>query len=260
MTLTPLYEPADEPMRVVGLMSGKGTNLVKILEHQETLRRERGVPPYVAAAIFSDVLDSNAVKIGAHWDLPVITRDIDGYYRQRGFSKKTMHGEGAVVRKEFDTEIVRALWPFAAHVAAYAGYMSAASSVLVNALLGVNVHPADLTVRDVDGTPKYRGDRAVLNALKAGEKTLRASTHIIAEEIDQGPVLMVSAPLPVVMVDGKSLEQLADEHQDRLKEIGDWKIFPLTLQFLAEGRFAKDESGLLHFDGQPIPNGWRMEG
>jgi len=49
--LTPLYQPTDEPMRVVGLMSGSGTNLQKILEHQEQLQQERGIAPYQVVAI-----------------------------------------------------------------------------------------------------------------------------------------------------------------------------------------------------------------
>lgn len=259
MALTKLYKPTREPMRIVGLMSGSGTNLRRILEHQETLRAQHGVPPYVVVAIFTDNAASKAVEIGRDHDLPVLMHDIERFYARRGM-RKTMHGEGAALRVEFDAKTVKALGPYAAAVAAYAGYMSAASEILVDTFLGVNVHPADLTKKREDGRPIFTGDKAVLRALRAGAAELRASTHLIAREVDQGPVLMVSAPLPVVRDESKPLEQLADEHQSRLKEVGDWRIFPRTLQYLAEGRFARDEAGLLHFDGQPIPDGLREEG
>ena len=261
--LTPLYQPTDEPMRVVGLMSGSGTNLQKILEHQEQLQQERGIAPYQVVAIFSDNAQSKATAIGRAWDLPVLTRDIDSFYQKHGMVKTMKTEEGRMLRIEFDSDTTAALRPYGASVAAYAGYMSAASSVLVNAYLGINVHPADLTILDAQGERKYRGDKAVRKALLAREQELRSSTHVIAEEVDKGPVLMVSASLPVELPASFDYENdtlvntIADAYQSLLKEVGDWKIFPLTLQCLAEGRFAKDETGLLHFDGKPIPNGVR---
>ena len=51
-----------------------------------------------------------------------------------------------------------------------------------------------------------------------------------------------------------------DANQDRLKEAGDWVVFPMTLQYVAEGRFAADESGAVYFDGEPVPAGLRLEG
>lgn len=122
----------------------------------------------------------------------------------------------------------------------------------------------DLTIVDEHGKRKYRGDKAVRKAILAGERELRATTHLITEEVDGGPVLMVSAPLSVELpphfypCDSELVTMVAEQHQARLKEVGDWVIFPRTLQYLAGGRFAKDEAGLLHFDGRPIPNGVRL--
>ena len=48
---------------------------------------------------------------------------------------------------------------------------------------------------------------------------------------------------------------VSDAHQNRLKEAGDWIIFPRTLEHLADGRYSQDEQGNLYFDGQPIPHG-----
>lgn len=247
-------------MRVVGLMSGSGTNLQKILEFQEQLRQEQGVAPYRVVAIFSDTAESKATVIGRAWDLPVITRDIDSFYKKRGAVKTVKTEEGRTLRTEFDLNTRAALQPYDARVAAYAGYMSAASGVLVNVYLGINVHPADLAILDAHGERKYRGAHAVRDAIHAGERELRSSTHIIAEEVDKGQILMVSAPLAIEFTPERSalVDHIVDAHQTRLKELGDWKIFPQTLQELAEGRFAKDETGLLHFDGQPIPQGIRL--
>ena len=50
-----------------------------------------------------------------------------------------------------------------------------------------------------------------------------------------------------------------ETYRDQLKEIGDWIIFPRTLEYIADGRFAQDDEGRLYFDNERIPNGLRIE-
>lgn len=259
MSLKPLHDPKSGPLRVVGLLSGSGTNLRRILEHETRLRKERGESPFRVAVIFSDSSESKAAEIGRDYDRPVVIRDIRAFYRARGRKKSDLS-----LRPDFDRDTVRSLSPFEVSAAAYAGYMSVASSVLIQAFLGVNVHPADLSVEE-NGRRKYTGDHAVLDAIRAGEKTIGSTTHLIEERVDYGRILIISPPVPVEIPAGADLsnpetaKKVAAENQDRLKEKGDWIIFPQTLEYLAEGRFAADGQGLLHFDGKPIPKGLRIE-
>jgi len=44
-----------------------------------------------------------------------------------------------------------------------------------------------------------------------------------------------------------------------LKKVGDWNIFPLTLELLSAGRFESDKKGMLYFDSQPMPYGFKIE-
>ena len=83
--------------------------------------------------------------------------------------------------------------------------------------------------------------------------------------MDTGPLLMVSEPVKVQLPEplhvllrnkGKLL-QVAEEHQQRLKERGDWVIFPETVEMIARGRFAFDEQKQVYVDGRPIPEGYR---
>ena len=255
MELQKLHDPNNSPMRVVGLMSGSGSNLRKILDFERFSNSISGGSPYKVVVIFSDTFDSNAVQIGKDFDLPVVVRDIRSFYNGRGKPLKEMH-----VRKEFDAETVKALAPYEATVAAYAGYMSIATAPLINAFLGVNVHPADLTATEGEKR-KYTGDDAVRDAILAGERQLRSSTHIIEEKVDYGKILMVSPPLDVDLgdnfnpKDSELVTKVADEHQDRLKKAGDWVIFPKSLFYIAEGNYAKDAKGNLYFNGEPIPQG-----
>ena len=57
--------------------------------------------------------------------------------------------------------------------------------------------------------------------------------------------------------DKTALSRITVEHQERLKEIGDWKIFPRTVELIARGRFALDEMNRVYLDGRPIPRGYR---
>ncbi len=259
MTLTKFHEPKEGEMRVVGLMSGSGSNLRRIIEFERKLIDTDGKSPYRMVAIFSDNYESNANEIGKNFDIPVITRDLNGFYGARKRPKKDMQ-----IREEFDRETVKALAPYEATVAAYGGYMSIATQPLINAFLGVNVHPADLSIMN-EGKRKYTGDHAVRDAILAGEKYIRSTTHIIESGVDQGRLLIISSPLEISVrpnFDSAKKDMLAQaekENQGMLKETGDWVIFPKTLEYIAQGRYAQDEKGNIFLDGNQIPNGFKLD-
>lgn len=256
--LTAIHDPASGPMRVAGLMSGSGTNLRRILERQHELASEKN-SPFEVVVIFSDNAASQANTIGRDFDIPVVTRDIGAFYKKRARPRSDLQ-----LRAEFDRATVKALAPFQATVAAYAGYMSIVTEALIEAFLGINVHPADLSVMDGDRR-KYTGDHAVRDAILAGEGSIRSCTHIIETEVDGGRLMMISPPLEVKIPDGLDLSnpdhhaEIEDDNQERLKEAGDWLVFPRTLEEIARGRFALDEMGQLHFNAEPIPAGLRLE-
>ncbi|MCX5704244.1 MAG: hypothetical protein NT066_07135, partial [Candidatus Omnitrophica bacterium] len=137
-----LYDPdKNGVMQVVGLMSGSGSNLKKIIEFEKSLIEANGKAPYHVAVIFSDNPGSNAQAIGEQYNLPVLVKDIRAFYEQKKKPRTNME-----VRKEFDRRTVYELTSrFELSAAAYAGYMSIASKPLIDAFIGVNVHPADLS-------------------------------------------------------------------------------------------------------------------
>src|SRR3989338_3776643 len=259
MVLKELYHSESGRMRVAGLMSGSGSNLRKIIEHGRAIESREGRAPYQVVVIFSDNPASNAEKIGNEYGIPIVVRDLGAFYRERGKPRKDL-----IVRAEFDEGTVEALKPFNVDIAAYAGYMSIATPVLINSFLGVNVHPADLSAMDGERR-KYVGDHAVRDAIISGEKQLRATTHIIEQRVDYGRILMVSSPLKVNFPEGfdpnnrEQVNLVSDEYQNRLKKVGDWKIFPKTLEYLANGKYSQDEEYNLYFEDKPIPKGLILE-
>lgn len=257
--IKPIHNPAEGPLKLVGLMSGSGTNIRKILEHQIKLEKQPGASPFKIVVLFSDNGSSNASKIGMEFDIPVITRDIAGFYARRGKKRNDL-----TIRPEFDAETVKALSPFGVKGGIYGGYMSVVTPPLIHAFLGVNVHPADLSIEE-GGKRKFTGSHAVRDAIAHGEKTIAATTHVVEDAVDQGPILMISPPLPVIVKEEWDLsnpEHLREAeafNQERLKENGDWLIFPKTIEYLSQGRYGRDEAGRLFFDGTPIPHGFRYE-
>lgn len=266
-----IYTPGDrEKMRVACFVSGSGTNARKIIERSHKLDSS-----YEVALIFTDVRDDRYYKSGKkrcrakdiaqEHSIPYECEDIRDYYLSKGHKTR----RDLSLRPEFDRRVVAKVKPYEIDVIALAGYMSITTKPLLEAYNGrvINVHPADLSIME-KGDRKYVGIHVVRDAILSGERELRSSTHIVREEVDRGEILLISKPLPVTRPEGvslelfahdeKILERMVDEHQDRLKELGDWIIYPLTLQMISEGRFALDEKGNVYLDGEILPKGLRF--
>jgi folate-dependent phosphoribosylglycinamide formyltransferase PurN len=264
-----LYTPRDIPMNVVVFTSGSGTNAIKLLEHQAQLEKNEGSPYRVTALVTDNREDRNdAWKIADKFRLePPIYSDFKEFLRS---SSKDL---GATDQHElYFKELLETLLILKHKVdyIALAGYERIISESFLGAFADriVNVHPGDLSIRNKEGKAVYAGKHAVMDAILAGDKELRSSTHLVVREVDQGSALLISEPVTVKLPDGITLESLrlkenarlakkiADEHQDGLKRIGDWHILPLTIELIARGAFGRNENGMICLNSQPIPNGF----
>ncbi|MEJ2724245.1 MAG: formyltransferase family protein [Deltaproteobacteria bacterium] len=266
MAITPIFDPIKmkRPMRVAAFMSGSGTNIVKLMERERKLRNEEGDSPFHVVFLFSDRSDGSChgEKIACEAGIPYISYDIRTFHRQRGLKRSVATPEGIGARRNFDRVAAKMVEAFDIDVIALGGYMS-----YVTLDRCINVHPADLSIRTPGGKRKYVGDQAVMDAIASGEGHLRSSTLWTDQGVDTGPLLMVSNPVEVdlpeplqsLLKDKAKLTRVAQEHQQRLKEEGDWKIFPATLEMVARGRFAFDEEHRVYVDGLPVPDGYREE-
>jgi len=268
-----LYDPRqypDRPMRVAGLMSGSGTNVRKILEKERELKQQEGNSPYELVFLFSDVADPFKCKIreiAAEYKLPYQINDIWEFYKARGHANK----RDMNIRQEYDTITLGYLKDHKIDCVALGGYMSIVTSVIFNAIPTINVHPADLSILDAKtGKRKFTGDNAVRDAILAGVSEIRASTHIATAAVDGGPLLLISKPVPIKLPPKTSLDELksdqkkellqslTDTHQNELKKIGDWVIFPLSLIYIAKGLVATDDKGLVYIENRAVPKGLRL--
>jgi len=252
----PIFDPqaAGRPLNVAAFMSGSGTNIRRMLERES--------PFYQIAFIFSDVAHEKCQgqNIARQYGLPYFAYDTRRFHELRGVKRTVATPEGLAARRAYDQVAAQLLAAFKVDIIALGGYMS-----FLTLPGGVNVHPADLSLTDSAGKRRYVGDDAVFDAIAAGEKELRSSTLWIDQGVDSGPLLMVSEALAVELPaalnelknDPARLRELADQHQERLKERGDWVVFPLTMELIGQGRLALDEKGVAHLDGKPYPQGVR---
>lgn len=266
MLIKPLFDPAGmgRPMRVAAFMSGSGTNVLKLMEREKKLNAEESASPFQIVFVFSDRSDGTCQgeKIAYESGIPYISYDIRAFHRLRGLKRSAATPEGLAARREFDRVAAKLIEAFDIDVIALSGYMS---YITLNRC--VNVHPADLSILTHDGKRKYVGDDAVRDAIASGEHFLRSSTLWTDAGVDTGPLLMVSSPVQVqlpeplesLLKDSVKLARVAQEHQQRLKKMGDWQIFPKTVEMIARGRFGLDEKRRVYLDGRPVPNGYREE-
>ena len=251
-------------MRVAAFMSGSGTNVIRLLEKQRELENEPGGPPFEIVFVFSDRSDGHSAgeSIALDAGIPYFSYDIRQFYRRRKHKKSIATPGGLEARREFDSVAASLIKAFQIDIIALAGYMS-----YLTLSRCVNVHPADLSILSPQGKRKYVGDHAVADAIAQGETALRASTILTDAGVDTGPLLMISNPVPVqlpiplldLLKDESAFRAVVDEHQRRLKELGDWKIFPLTVEMIAQGRFSLDDHNNVYVDGRPVPKGFRLE-
>lgn len=254
--LKPIFDAqaAARPLRVAAFMSGSGTNIRRLLE--------RGSPHYEIVFIFSDVAHEKCQgqNIAREYGLPYFAYDTRRFHELKGQKRTVLTPEGLAARREYDQVAANLVDAFKVDIIALGGYMS-----FLTLPGGVNVHPADLSLKDDSGQRTYVGDDAVYDAILAGEKELRSSTLWIDQGVDSGPLLMVSEALPVELpspldelkADPGRFREVADQHQERLKERGDWVVFPLTMELIGQGRLALDENGVAYLDGKPYAQGVR---
>ncbi|MDD1778823.1 MAG: formyl transferase, partial [Candidatus Helarchaeota archaeon] len=199
--------------------------------------------------------------------IPYQINDLWEFYKARGQTTK----RDMTVRREYDAVTLGYLKDHNIDCVALGGYMSIVTEVIFNAIPTINVHPADLSIMDAKtGKRKFTGDNAVRDAILAGVTEIRASTHIATAAVDGGPLLFISKPVPIKLppklssddlkTDQKKelLKNLTDTHQNELKKVGDWVIFPLSLIYIAKGLVAVDEKGGVYIENRSVPKGLRL--
>ena len=245
-----LYDPEKGKMRVVGMISGSGKGVIAIIDRQKEMRAA-AAKNFEVVGIFTDNPHSRASSIAKDYGLPLLVNDIRQFYQERG---RPISDLG--VRETYDRETVRLLKPLEPDILIFAGYVWAATHVLVDAFQIINAHPADLAVMQ-GGKRAYAGADGIGAALLAGERQLHSTVHLVTTEVDGGPILLISKPVPV----GEDANLDSRERWRKYLTLVNQQqrqLLLLALEKLASGDFASDETGTIYYKGKAIPHGLRL--
>jgi phosphoribosylglycinamide formyltransferase 1 len=207
---------ATEPLRVVVLVSGRGSNLKAI-----AAQADAGVLPIRIEAVVSDRADAGALDWARERGVPVAALS------PRDFADRDAYGRAL-------GELVAVHAP---KLVVLAGFMRILSDEFVLRFAGrlLNIHPSLL--------PLYPGLHTHRRALAAGDLEHGASVHFVTPELDGGPVVL-QARVPVLPGDDEdslAARVLRQEHV----------IYPRVIDWFATGRLALRD-GAPWLDGRSL--------
>jgi phosphoribosylglycinamide formyltransferase-1 len=184
-----------EPLRVVALVSGRGSNLRAIVDQMRA-----GTLPIDLRAVVSDRTDCAAIA----------------WARAEGFDTHVLRPVDYADRAAYDTALADLVGRYDPSLVVLAGFMRILGPEFVNRFLGrtLNIHPSLL--------PKHRGLSTHRRALAAGDREHGASVHFVTLELDGGPVVL-QAKVPVLPGDDEeslAARVLEQEHIMYAKVIG----------------------------------------
>ena len=191
-------------MRVVILISGRGSNMRALLEADL---------PVEFRCVISNKADAPGLQTAAAHGIPTMVL-AHGNYPDRA---------------TFDAALAACIDSYQPDIVILAGFMRVLTAAFVrhyeNRL--INVHPALL--------PAFPGLDTHARAIAAGVKLHGCTVHFVTPEVDAGPII-AQAAVPVLADDtphSLAARVLRQEH----------RIFPLVLRWLAQGRVHVRENG-----------------
>lgn len=205
-----------QPLPVVALISGGGSNLQALIDAQLA-----GLPIRLAAVI------SNRA-------------DAFGLERARchGIATAVLNHRDYPDRDAYDADLQRLIDGYDPGLVVLAGFMRILTPPFVAHYRGrlLNIHPSLL--------PKFRGLHTHQRALEAGETEHGASVHFVTAELDGGPVIL-QARVPVLPGDDAATLAARVLEQEHV-------IYPTVAGWFAEGRLRLGEDGRPWLDGEPL--------
>lgn len=211
------------PLRIAVLISGNGSNLQAIIDHQKA-----HPDLYEIALVLSNKPDAYGLTRARNANIPCQVID------HRKFDHRT----------EFDAAMQKAIDQHCADLIVLAGFMRILTEEFTRHFLGrmLNIHPSLL--------PKYPGLNTHQKALDAGDEEHGLSIHFVTPELDGGPVILQSKVSITPKDTLKTLQQKV--------HIQEHIAYPLVIQWFAEGKLALRDGQVL-LEQNPLNHPFQLE-
>lgn len=208
---------ADNPLRVVVLISGSGSNLQALIDgwQQQQL-------PIELAAVISNRPGVLGLERAENAGIPAIVLDHTQFPDRLGF----------------DTALMEVIDSYQAGLVVLAGFMRILTAEFTRHYHGrmLNIHPSLL--------PKYQGLHTHQRALEAGDVEHGVTVHFVTAELDGGPAA-IQARVPINPGDDAASLAQRVQQQEHI-------IYPLAVKWFAEGRL-RMRDGCAFLDNEPLP-------
>ncbi|MDN5871143.1 MAG: phosphoribosylglycinamide formyltransferase [Nitrococcus sp.] len=190
-----------QPLRVVVLISGHGSNLQVFIDHQST-----GRLPIDIRSVISSRADAYGLVRAKH----------------AGIEHETLLPRDFASRERYDLALRDRINRYRADLVILAGFMRILTPVFLAPYEGrvINIHPSLL--------PALRGMHTHERALREGLREHGCSVHYVTSALDAGPVI-VQARVPV------QPEDCVESLQRRVQQ-QEYRIYPLAVRWIAEGQ------------------------
>ena len=217
-----MRESPGQPLSVVVLISGNGSNLQAIIDAIAA-----GSVPARVVAVISNEADAYGLTRAADASIP----------------QHVLNHRNYADRDAYDAAMMALIDSYAPGLVVLAGFMRILSDEFVAHYAGrmMNIHPSLL--------PRYRGLNTHQRVLEAGDAVHGASVHFVTPELDAGPVI-VQAEVPVQPNDDADALAARVHTREHL-------IYPLAIRWFAEGRVRLQGDTVL-YNGHPIAEDERM--
>lgn len=239
-------------MRVAGVTSGSGKSLWSAYALQKEMEKTYEGCPFEIVGMFSGTRDSEAVSKAIELGIPHETVDIRAFYeeKQLPFSNKD-------ARREYDTIMLHALEKWKPDVIMLAGYVWFLTDVISSRYPVYGTHPGDLTL-EKDGVRLLAGANAVKKAFELNLPELRSSAYIVTNDLDGGPVVITSPPVPVDYSLHSDENKRFRYYLGKVNDQNRLTSARLTLE-IASGNIQVDEHNKYYYKGRPLGKGIKLE-
>ena len=199
---------ADQPLRVVVMVSGGGTNLQAIIDSV----KDGTITNAQIVGVISNNKNAYALKRAEENDIPsmcVSPKDFE-------------------TRDIFNEKLLEAVDSYEPDLIVLAGFLVVIPPEMIKKYENrmINIHPSLIPSFCGKG---YYGLKVHEAALARGVKVVGATVHCVDEGTDTGPIILQKA---VEVQQGDTPEVL----QRRVMEQAEWKILPKAIDLIANGK------------------------
>ena len=219
--LLPRTADPTDPLRLGVLISGSGSGLEALLQHQRSARGSGGCP-HVTVVVISDKPDVKGLERAADFQVPAEVVPLPA---------RADFDDTAAWRHAHEDAVDTVLDAHEVELVVCSGYMRILTERFLAPWLGriVNIHPSPW---GPDGA-LFPGAHGVRDLLAAGHPTAGASVHFVTPGVDDGP-LIATEETPV----GPGEDE--DALGARVRVEIEHRLYPTVIDAIAAGRVTFD--------------------